>query len=404
MEWIPTRCFKKCLKMTGFLKAVYGGASAGKTVAILPILYQRAVDNPGETITVVSDTLANLKGGAIRDFRNILLSTNTWDPDCWLKSESKYYLNNGSIIEFIGADDETKLRGPRRERLYVNEANRITWEVFAQMRKRTKKEIWIDWNPSGKFWYNQYVEGHIEHEVEVVNYEDNDWIFTPDGESTLLQFEEMKENQHLSDWHKNEWRVYGLGEWGTLEGACIKGYERLKGGIPDGFELLGLGLDFGTVDPNACVALYRNDEGRFLFDEVLYKNKSKYGQAPMYEGLYNDIKDYCGTDVWIYADYASPEMIDMLKRAGLKYIRKCKKGPDSIKAGIDLINDKTPLVTERSKNILEEFNTYRYKTDKDGNLVENKYEGPDHLVDACRYVLTKTAKKRKIRAYNLWDY
>lgn len=400
MEWIPTKCFKKCLKMNGFLKAVYGGASAGKTVSILPILYQKAVDNPGETITVVSDTLANLKGGAIRDFRNILLSTDAWDPNCWLKSESKYYLNNGSVIEFIGADDETKLRGPRRERLYVNEANRISWEVFAQMRKRTKKEIWIDWNPSGKFWYNQYVDGHIDHEVLVVNYEDNDWIFTEDGKSTLDQFEEMKENQHLSDWHMNEWKVYGLGEWGVLEGACIKSY-KVVDSIPDGFELQGLGLDFGTVHPNACVALYKNEEGQFLFDEVLYKNKADYGvDKPMYEGIYNDIIDYCGEDVWVYADYASPELIDMLYREGLKSIRKCRKGPDSIKAGIDLINDSTVLVTSRSKNLIDEFGAYRYKTDKDGNLEEGRYEGPDHLVDACRYVLGKTTKKREITVYD----
>ena len=398
MDWIPTRCYAKCLGLTKRLKAVYGGSSAGKTVAILPILYKHAAENPGEVITVISDTLANLKKGAIRDFKSILVSVGAWDPNCWSKSEFIYTLRNGSIIEFVGSEDETKLRGPRRDRCYINEANRIKYDVFEQVKMRTKGEIWMDWNPSGKFWYNQYIKGVVDHDELVVNYKDNDWVFTEEGKSTLEEFKDMKAQSDLSEYHKNRWRVYGLGEWGVLEGACIKSYEVIDD-IPDGFEMKGIGLDFGTTSPNAAVALYQNEEGRFLFDEVLYKTQKDYKGKPMYEGIYKDICNYWGPDIWVWADYNFGEGINILRRLGLNHIRKCKKGPDSIKAGTDLINDKNPLVTKRSKNLLEEFGLYRYRTDKDGNLEEGKYEGPDHLVDACRYVLAKNIRRRKLNIY-----
>ena len=402
MKWQPTTCFKKCLDLhvngKNKLKAVYGGSSAGKTVSIIPILHECAINNPGETITIVSDTLANLKLGAMKDFKDILMGMDAFDPACWLKSESRYHYNNGSKIEFIGADDEAKMRGGRRDRLYVNEANRVKYEVFNQLKLRTKKDIWIDWNPSGKFWYNQYVEENLDHDSLVVNFKDNEWIFSEEGRGTLQEFEEMEANKHLSDWHMNNWRVYGLGEWGTLSGSCIKTYEVVDS-IPLDFELVGIGLDFGTVDPNAAVALYKNNYGRWLFDEIIYKNEKAYGSTPMMEGIRDDIKNYYSTDVYIYADYAAFNAIQYLRSIGLGGIRKCKKGPDSIKTGIDLINELNPFVTSRSKNLLDEFGLYRYKTDKNGDLMEGKYEGPDHLVDACRYVLSKNVKKRQIKVY-----
>ena len=299
---------------------------------------------------------------------------------------------NGSIIEFVGADDETKLRGPRRDYCYINEANRLKYEVFDQVMMRTKKEMWIDWNPSGPFWYNQYIMENVDHDVLVVNYMDNDWVFTEDGESTLEMFKMMEQQASISEFHNNKWRVYGLGEWGTLEGACIKSYEVVDG-IPDGYELLGMGLDFGSVDPNAAVALYKNDSGEFLFDEVLYENKLTY------EEIAQGIRRYerYNPDTIIYADYAWPLAIDVLQRKEHLNVVKCRKGPDSIKAGIDLINENKVFVTSRSKNLLEEFGLYRYKLDNDGNLVDGKYEGPDHMVDACRYIMIQTRQKKQFR-------
>lgn len=384
MKWIPTSAFKKILGLSKRLKVVYGGSSAGKTVAILPYLYQKAVDNPGEVITIVSDTLQNLKGGAMRDFEQILRGLEVWEHECWSKSESIYKLHNGSIIEFVGADNETKLRGPRRARCYINEANRVKFDVYEQINLRTEKEILLDWNPSGPFWYNEYVREQLEHDELVLNYKDNESL----SEQQLEVFKQMESASTKSAYHENRWKVYGLGEWGTLEGACIKDYEVVDN-IPDGYKLSDIGLDFGNNDPNAAVALYKDDSGGFLVDEVLYKPKLQI------QDISKALKPF---DATIFADYAWPQTINELRGLGHRIV-KCKKGPDSIKAGIDMINEVDLKVTSRSKNLLNEFGLYRYKMDKDNTLVDGKFEGPDHAVDALRYVLTANKRKRQIKIY-----
>ena len=383
MNWKPTECFYKIVELDKPIKAIYGGSSAGKTVAILPYLYQKAIDNPGEVISIFSDTLANLKEGAMRDFKQILEGTGRWNPDCWLKSESKYHLLNGSVIEFIGADQETKVRGPRRDRCYINEANRVKFDVYQQLQLRTRKEMILDWNPSGFFWYNEYIREVVEHDELVVTYLDNAYC----GEGVLRSMKSLEAASHKSDYALNQWKVYGLGQWGSVSGACITDYE-IVDEIPDGYALWGIGLDFGNNDPNAGVALYKHQErDSFVFDEILYKNKMAIPEISSVLTKY---------DCVVYADFSWPQTIIELNRLGNKVL-KCKKGPDSIKAGIDLINSKEVFITKRSKNILEEIGMYAYKRDGDGNLIDGKFVGPDHLIDAMRYVLQRASKRNEAK-------
>ena len=394
--WIPTTCFRKILKLKKRIKAVYGGSSSGKTYNILCKLYQDAVDNPGETITVASNTLANLKKGAIRDFKNILLSRDAFDSDAWKKSESVYELNNGSILEFIGLEDETKARGPRRNRLFIDEANRVSFDVYQQLERRTDKEVLLSWNPSEPFWYNDHIMNDVDHDQLVTNYTDNEAL----NEQQLDYFKELERQSTRSDYMMNEWKVYGLGEWGQTRGACITDYKWCHkasenefyddfGNALEGFKLVGMGLDFGNNDPNAAVNLFKDEHGRFIVEEILYQNKMDY------KGIYNAIKGY---DTKIYADYAWPLVIKELNRKGLRVL-KCKKGPDSIKAGIDLINEVDLFVVRGSNNLAKEFQTYRYKENKDGDPMDGKYAGPDHLIDALRYVLTRNRTKKQVKIY-----
>ena len=394
--WIPTTCFKKILKLKRRIKAIYGGSSSGKTYNILCKLYQSAVDHPGETITVASNTLANLKKGAIRDFKNILLSRDAWDSDSWKKSESIYELNNGSIIEFIGLEDETKARGPRRNRLFIDEANRVSFEVYQQLERRTDLEVLLSWNPSEPFWYNDHIMNDVDHDQLVTNYLDNEGL----NEQQLEYFSELERQSTRSDYMMNEWKVYGLGEWGQTRDACITDYKWCHkasenefydddGNALEGFQLVGMGLDFGNNDPNAAVNLFKDEHNRFIAEEILYQNKMEY------RSIYNALKGY---DTKIYADYSWPLAIKELKRKGLN-ITKCKKGPDSIKAGIDLINEVDMYIVRGSNNLAKEFQTYRYKVSKDGDPMDGKYEGPDHIVDALRYVLTRNITKKQVKIY-----
>ena len=377
---------RKILGMEGRFKAVFGGASASKTYSIIPMLIDKAIANPNEVITIVSDTARNLRDGAQRDFITIMRDFKRWDRSRWKATTNRYEFKNGAIIEFLGADDPDKFRGPRRDRLYVNEANRLAFETFNQLDARTRKEVILDWNPTAPFWYDTEVKGKIAHEWLRLTYLDNESL----SPEEIAFFETRRDMAETSTYWANWWRVYGLGLTGMIEGACVKDYKILKDNIiPDGYKLVGMGLDFGDNDPNAAVNLYMNDSEQYIFDEVLYKPKMHISS------ISSVLKKH---DTVVYADYAWPQTINELRKLG-HTINKCKKGPDSIKAGIDLINNKDVSVTPRSENLLLEFQSYAYKTDKNGMLEDGKYVGPDHLVDACRYVLTKNVKRRQIKVY-----
>ena len=386
-EWIVTTGTRKIAGMPDSrLKAVFGGQSASKTYSIIPMLINKALENPGELISIVSDTVPALRGGAMKDFEDIMKATGRWERSRWKASISLYVFRNDSKIEFLGANEPDKFRGPRRDRLYVNEANRIGFETFNQLDGRTSKEVILDWNPTAPFWYDTEINGKIKHERLRLTYLDNESLTDSQLEFFNIRKKLAETSSHWANW----WLVYGLGMTGQIEGACIKDYKVLEDNtIPDGFRMVGIGLDFGNNDPNAGVALYKNDSEQFIFDELLYKPKMQI------QSIYEIFKDY---DVQIIADYAWPQTINELRRLGLN-VRECRKGKDSIKHGIDLINSKDVSITPRSENILLEFNSYAYKMDKNGLLEDGKYTGPDHLVDACRYVLTKNVKRKQIKIY-----
>ena len=317
-------------------------------------------------------------------------ATDRWDRTCWNKTESKYtFKGSKSVIEFLGADEPDKFRGPRRDYLYVNEANRISYDTFDQMDARTRKEVWLDWNPTAPFWYDTEIKDRIRHDSIRLTYLDNESL----SEAELERFHMKKalaEQPNARQYDINWWRVYGLGLTGQIDGACITDFEICED-IMEGYRLVSIGLDFGNNDPNAAVLLYMNDEGKFIFDELLYKPKMEI------KDISSVLKGY---DAHIYADYSWPQTIQELRNTyGHRHIHKCKKGPDSIKAGIDLLNEKKIYVTESSENLIYEFNSYRYKKDKDGQFMDNKFEGPDHLVDACRYALRPVTTKKKIKIY-----
>ena len=388
MAWIMTTGARKILGMNGRFKAVFGGASASKTYSIIPMLIDKAIQNKGEVITIVSDTARNLRDGAQRDFITIMKDLGRWDRNRWKASINRYEFKNGSVIEFLGADDPDKFRGPRRDRLYVNEANRLAFETFNQLNTRTRKEVILDWNPTAPFWYDTEIRGIVPHERLRLTFLDNESL----SPEELNEFAMAKERANTSSYWKNWWRVYGLGLTGQISGACIKDFKVLNDNkIPEGFKLCGIGLDLGFNDPNAAVALYKTDDERFIFDEILYKTKMEI--PDLFKHL--DKTEY---DTQIVIDYAWPLAKLELRRLGLKVV-ECSKGKDSIRHGIDLINSKDVSVTPRSENILLEFNSYAYKTDKNGLLEDGKYTGPDHLVDACRYVLTKNVKRKQIKIY-----
>lgn len=380
-QFIYTTAIKKIRQMTARIKIIPGGSSAGKTFSILPILIDFAIKNPQTSISVVSESLPHLKRGALRDFINIMKLTNRYIDKNWNRSNNIYNFTNGSYIEFFGVEDDSKLRGARRNVLYINEANNIGEESYTQLAMRTDGSIYLDYNPSHKFWIDN-VKNSGEAEELILTYRDNEAL-----SPNVIKFLESKRLlAETSDYWANWCNVYLDGLEGIVEGTIFNNWKIIDT-IPNQAELLGFGMDFGfTNDPSSMVALYKYN-GELIVDEVIYQKGLSNKEISDKIKDNNIIGD-------IVADSAEPKSISELKSYGHRVL-PAKKGADSINYGISLILQQPLNITKRSNNLKNELEKYSWKKDSNGNTL-NTPTGPDHALDALRYiVMAKMGNKPK---------
>jgi phage terminase large subunit len=350
------------------VRIVRGGTSSSKTFSIIPLLIDYAVKNPKCEISVVSETIPHLRRGAIRDFLKIMEMVGMFDPLKWNKSSWTYKFSNDSYIEFFSADQPQKLRGARRDVLFVNECNNIDWESYYQLSIRTRKFIYLDYNPVREFWVDSELIGDPDSEMIILTYKDNEAL----DQSIVAEIEKAKEKGKTSRYWENWFRVYGLGEIGNLQGVIFSNWQTIDK-IPEDARLLGCGVDFGyTNDPTAIVAVYEYN-GQRIVDEVAYRT-----------GMLNsDIAKALPNFVPVYADSAEPKSIDEIKRYGIR-IKGVTKGKDSINYGIQIMQSQSYLVTSTSTNLIKELRNYCWDTDAQGRTT-NIPTGVHHGLDSVRY-------------------
>ena len=375
MQVKKTKALTKLRNLNSRTKIVRGGTSAGKTICILLILIDYAIKNKGKEISVVSESVPHLRRGAYKDFLGILKSMNRYKDAQLNKSTLKYTFTNGSYIEFFSTDQPDKLRGARRTDLYINECNNIPFDAYQQLVVRTSGNVWLDYNPSSVFWVDKELIGKEDTDFVTLTYKDNDSLPI----SIVNEIEKAKEKGKTSTYWANWWRVYGLGELGSLEGACIPDWKEIDT-VPFEARLLGYGMDFGySVDPTTLIALYKWNDS-YIFDEVLYKKGMLNRDIHRFLEA-NNIKES------ITADSAEPKSIAELQQYG-NNIHGVSKGRDSVVYGINLINQNEIFITSRSKNLKRELAGYVWAKDKEGNTLQKPTgEHPD-CIDAARYVLT----------------
>lgn len=365
--YIITSATKKLLKLNKRIHGVAGGTSAGKTISIIQILIDKAQRDKTPTLTsITSESMPHLKRGAIRDFLNIMEEHDYFNPSLWNKTDFTYTFETGSKIEFFSLDMPHKVRGPRRERLFINEANNIPLETFDQLEIRTKDEIWLDWNPVSEFWFYTDVKNRDGVDFEILTYKDNEGL----DDSIVKTIESRRGN-------KNWWKVYGEGLLGDAEGRIYKGWTQIDE-IPDSARLKRKGLDFGySADQSALVDVYVWNNA-FILDELLYR------KGMSNKDIYDVIK--LGEDALCIADSAEPKSIDEIASYGASIIGS-QKGPGSVLQGIQYVQDQTIYVTKRSINIWKEYRNYLWLTDKDGKMINEPQGFMDHLMSAIRYAL-----------------
>lgn len=356
------------------IQILQGGSSSSKTFSILQYLIYLAINVKGpKLISVVSETLPHLRKGAERDFFKILGST--YQESRHNKTERMYRIGQNAI-EFFSADQPSKVRGPRRDILFVNEANNIPKETFDQLEIRTKSKILVDYNPVAEFWANELI-GKPGVTFDISTYLDNTFLdpnivksiesrrYNPDGTET--------------DW----WKTYGLGQLGASQGCVITGWDQVDT-IPDTvMEKTTYGLDFGfSNDPTALT-------------KVCLSGTSIYAEELIYDlGMTNDDisarMEILGLDrrtTAIYADSAEPKSIEDLRRKGWA-IRPTVKGKDSIHRGLDFIKARKLYVTKDSTSLIKELRNYKWMMDTNGKPTNIPVDDFNHSIDSLRYSLT----------------
>lgn len=357
-------------KSTAKIQVHQGGSRSGKTYSICQVLIELCFKNKGAgiVITIVRKTFPALRSSVMRDFMQILTEGGNYQEENHNKSQATYNLF-GNLVEFISTDQPQKLRGRKRDILYVNECNELFLEDWRQLLLRTTGRIIIDYNPSDEHhWIYEHVLEREDAEFFQTTYLDNPFL----EQAVIDEIERFKETD------ENFWRIYGLGERGVNISAVFPNWKTIEE-IPERAKLVAYGCDWGfTNDPTAIVSVYRADYSLYI-KEHLYRT-----------GLTNrDISeelDKLALDrTPIICDSAEPKSIEELHRLGHN-VKPSKKGADSIRLGIDIMKRHKLFIHSESKNAQKEFRNYRWETDRDGRNLSKPIDHTNHIIDAVRYV------------------
>ena len=384
-----TTATKKVAKLKKRIRAIQGGTSASKTISVLLYLIAKAQSDKKPTLTsVVSESFPHLKRGAMKDFLSIMTEHGYYKENSWNRTDSFYEFETGSKIEFFSADQPDKVRGPRRDRLFMNECNNMALETFEQLEIRTNEFIILDWNPTYEFWFYTEVKpkrNDVDHII--LTYLDNEAL-NPNIKNSI---EQRKSNV---SW----WTVYGEGKLGVVEGRIYKDWAPIDT-IPHEARLERYGLDFGySADPTAVIAVYYWN-GSFILDEVLFRKGM--GNKEIADFFKNQDK------AMVVADSAEPKSIEEIRRYGVNIIGAIK-GKDSVRNGISLVQEQRIFYTRNSVNLKKAYDSYMWATDKNGNTITPNM--PDHylsdLMDATRYgmiTLVHVAEELNEQDFNLYS-
>lgn len=363
-----------------------GGSRSGKTYSICQVIIERCVAKKGQgyIISICRKTGPALKATVYRDFFELLLSIGMYDEADHNKTEQTYNLF-GNLIEFFSLDEPKKVRGRKRDVLFINEANEIDFESWRQLLLRTTQQVIIDFNPSEEFhWIYDEVLTRDDCEFYQTSYKDN----------PFLEPELVAEIERLQKTDEDYWNVYGLGNRGSSKDLVFKNWGEVNT-IPEGAKLVSYGMDFGfTADPTTLI-------GTWLYDGSLYIKELIY-QKGLHNSDISNMLQALGIDkrAEIYCDSSEPKTIDELYRFGWN-CKPTAKGPDSITAGIDMIRRYPLKITSDSINLIKELRNYKYAKDKNERVTNYPIDAFNHCCDALRYSTFNSLNNPNKGKYNL---
>lgn len=348
-----------------------GGTSSSKTYSIVQRLFDKAINESRCVITIVGESIPNLKKGAYRDAETIYYDNKYLSNFViqWNKTDRIIYFTNGSIMEFTSYESEQSAKNGKRDYLFVNEANGISWQIYWQLAIRTRKQVFLDYNPSSEFWVHEKLIGNEGIKLIISDHRHNIFL----SEQQHAEIEAIKqEDEEL-------WKVYARGLTGKIEGIVFRNWVTVPQ-IPEDAKFISYGLDFGyTNDETGLIEVYKQN-GELWLNELIYE-----------KGLTNPDIDKKMSDLGInkkriiIADSSEPKSIRELQDFGWDVL-PATKGPDSVKNGIDILKRYKMNVTASSVNLKKELNKYVWRKDKLGTQMNQPIDKFNHLLDPLRYI------------------
>jgi phage terminase large subunit len=371
-----TRVFEDLITTDKRICVFQGSSRASKTYNILIYWVYKLLQENNKTLSLVRKTLPALKGSILRDLKEILINFGVYEPNKW-HSVDGYFQLGTNIIEWFSVDDETKLRGRKRDYLFINEATELSEDEYTQLILRTSDRVIIDLNPSLWNSWIYELEGQEDVFYTIVTYKDNPFL-------SQVQINEIEKLQYRD---QNLWRVFGLGQKGVPT-RVVFNHQQVIGTIPPEVKLLGYGIDYGYHDAQTLIGVYNNGDNLYI-DELLYLKRTT---IPDFIYKIKDLGINLKDD--FICDSANPQAIEEMKRAGIN-TKPVAKG--TILHGIDLIKRHNLFVTSTSNNLLDELNQYVWKQDKNLKNLDEPIDDFNHCIDPIRYVLQMKLNKPKTK-------
>ena len=356
-----------------------GGTSSGKTYTLMQRLIVLSIEEPRAVITVTGQDLPNMKVGAMRDLDNIVHGS-PWLMDWFTqnKSENTWRGKNGSLVEFKSYDNAQDAKSGKRDYLFVNEANGVPYDVFWQLQIRTRKQVFLDYNPTARFWAHDKIIGRKDCKLIISDHRNNQF----------LTDEEHRKIEEIED--PELWQVYARGLTGKITGLVFSRWDIVEE-MPPLMEckLQAFGLDWGFVNDPTALLEVRVAHGEIWVDELIYTpalTNPMIAEAAHKQGI--------GRIHRIIADSAEPKSIAELVSMGLNVVASVK-GKDSVINGIDILKRYAIHVTRRSMGLQEELKQYKWKVLRTGETTNEPVDSFNHAIDALRYVALTYLKSQR---------
>lgn len=350
-----------------------GGSRSSKSYSIVQLLITIALNKPKTRISLVSHSLPHVKRGIYRDFKNIMDQWELWDESDFKYTDFIYTFKNGSYIELFGLEDPDKAKGPARDILFINEANLISKALYDQLIIRTTGQVFLDWNPA------DFVSWVYDIADDAQNKRIHSTYLNNISNLSDTQIKNIEQYKDLPD--DFMWKVYGLGERGAAKELIYTHWKQFSE-TPNGDTFYG--LDFGYVHPAALIKV-THYEGQNYFEEIIYQSGLTLSD------LSRLIKEKVPERSTIYADAAEPKSIEELYRQGFNI----KPAVKEVWAGIMQMKSYPINIHQASQNLKREILSYKWKSDKNNNIIEEPVKANDDALDAARYAVFTHLSKPK---------